>query len=1429
MDGKKVYQIQINGIKESTDAVQNLNKVLNELDTKIKTIEKNSVNISNVASSGGSKKTSSTASMSEEEKLAKQIEQIDSRRVVYSKELYQNYLAAKEVLDETVKDQKAIAAQERIQANTYSNTMQGMKDKLRDIQTLRNVTDMATDEFKELTAEANELVQKLKQIEEATGSFGRNVGNYKGVFEGLDKISVSINGVVQEFNSLRQAQKAITNQMGVLETNGKKDTKMYRDLERELEKVSKAQLRLNSAMKDAKASSRAMDDLLDTMESFTSLAGLGQSFSSLFGLDDSDMQKQLVKIQALSNALTHLEKLRQQMNTGEGIGGLFSKGSKAIDQFVAKLGGAEVRMGKIIGSSKKASIALNGLSTVLKGITTGGLAIAFPFILSFLDSFQKKLKEMVFGSLSAADAADVLGKKAELLAKAAKDIEKTKFKEYLQGTITQEQYMIDKTQALSDVINTLISDMNNIRKIDLTDLTAGFQNGFLSDVKIGFSSDGYNPNSEDIEERAKAQVAAMQNALKQFEELGKKMIELDEKAEHSFIPLLTKMTNGANDAARDFEQTGQIITRKMLYDLKTITEAFVNTNEKAKSEIAQFGHVTKETQKELDFYRSAIIALRESLDQPTIGSLFDNIDKFSKSGQYYVQQIGIIKQALDDLASSMTDVNIDADKLLQLRIDGMAESEEKIRKQNDLNRKKELASVGFNQEYVDAINKKYDRELKESLKAYRKSKKQEADQKKKEDREIQNEIDDYKLQLMREGLAKEIKALTNERDQKLAEIRDSGIRVAERSGLVTAVYDKKILKLKKDWAVEMEKIYEDMYSKILDIQKDAESKLQDNSLTDLQLGTTAKKDNAWKGSLNSERPDDLGARKAYYQDLLDIEVDAAQKEEEILRDKLAKEYKYAQEEEKLRTKRVADEKTVNLVMQEIANTPNPTSEQYAEMEKKLQSSLSEMNGELVDAYNEGKLDFDKFVKLIQQEQVAHNAAMYALEKEYNTNSNKILQDGLDKKTQAYSTYYTNLLNNVKTMQDNISKQMQKTPVKDDTWGVVKISRSKEQYKQAIEEYSKVSAEIKRIQTDLKKDLEKGNIKGEEFFMKNAELEAMKQSAEDATRDVLERQKQLGAEFMQSIQQYIQAGMQAFTQVLQAIWDYQDNVFDDEQEEIDKMNDKLDKALDKQQQIVEEHKSNIDSLEDQLANSRGSRRQHLIDQINAEIDAERAAAKEKKKIEKEQEKQQKKQDELDKKRKKAQYKRDMMQAIVNGAMAVTMAAVNAWPVPAIPMMALAAAATAAQIAIMASNKPYAKGGQLDGGVAQGNRHRDGGIKVLGGRAEIEGGEFITNRITTEKNVQLLDFINEKHKKLDLDDFIDFYSSGKVRKNISSSSPKRTFADGGVIPTMRNDYNIDDKLLTAFESYNDRPVVVSVVDINSRQQEVRNVRVLAGLDE
>mgnify|MGYP006992066331 CR=1 FL=1 len=398
-----------------------------------------------------------------------------------------------------------------------------------------------------------------------------------------------------------------------------------------------------------------------------------------------------------------------------------------------------------------------------------------------------------------------------------------------------------------------------------------------------------------------------------------------------------------------------------------------------------------------------------------------------------------------------------------------------------------------------------------------------------------------------------------------------------------------------------------------------------------------------------------------------------------------------------------------------------------------------------------------------------------------------------------------------------------------SWGLINISETKKNNEELLESYKKLAANILAVKKKLKEDLENNKITFDDFQNAIRELNALLQQLgikAQETKKKLSFGNQL-SEFLQSAEVYIQAGVQAFNQIMDAAFDAWNNALDKEKEQLDKENEMLEKKLDEQEEIIEEHKNNVDSIEDELATARGDRRQHLIDQLNAEITAQRAAEAEKKRIQKEQEANEKKQDAIELKRKKLQYKQQLLQAIVNGAMSVTFAAMNSWPVPAIPLMAAAGAATAAQIAIMSANKPYAKGGQLDGGVAVGNRHRDGGIKVLGGRAEIEGGEFITNRISTQMNAPLLEFINSKKKKIDASDLIEFYSSGSVKRNLSNVKTK--FEDGGYIPQLPNSLDIKDQLQNVIINQDNRPIYVSVVDINNKQEQVRRVQTLAGLSD
>lgn len=1353
MADTKTFKIQINGITESINAVDALNKQLQTLESRIKALEKSNVKVGTTSSSSSGSKSSS--SLSEEAKLAKQIEQIDAKREAYSKEIYQNYLAAKDVLDETVKDQKAIAAQERYQANSYSNTIQGLKQRLKDIQAIRETTDMASDDFKKLTSEANNLVNELSKLEQEAGSFGRNVGNYKSAFEGMDKVTVTIAGVTQEFNNLRQASRAITNQMGVLESQGKQDTQMYKELERELGKVSKAQLRLNSAMKDAKSSSKAMDELLDTMESFTAIGQLSQGFSTLFGFDDSAIERQIAKLVALQNVLKGIEKIRQQMNTQEGIGKIFANASKGVDKFVANLGGAEVRMGKIVGSSKEASIALNNLSSVLKGV--GGVAIVGGIMLAMeaIDKLVQDFKRWKNGGYEAGTATDVLTSQLKSFNKQVENLKNIDLELYFRGLANYEQYTIDVTKDLITQIDILTNELGNLEKIDFSKPTGSVFGG----INIGYG---------------KTEDEALQNAEIRFDKLAKKLDKLEHEDGSVFLKWAKNILGLGEDVdklQKEFQELGEGLSKNLLVDI-------TNLMSQARKELNETGQVSDET-------KSKIRVLSQILQSdPSKVSLLENVDKFSKKGQYYVQQINTIKDAFIELGNALGSKEFAPDYIAQLEIDSMNESEEKIKKQNDLNKKKELAEAGDNTYAKKLIEKKYQMELDESLKAYRKTKKQEADQKKKEETDAQNEINELRIQLMREGLDKEVAALKEEQRRKIKEIEDSGIRVSERVGLVNEVYGKKIEKLTKDWAIEMKGIYDDL---LMDITKTTNEIINMQNSTDsskLDNQTKNKKESAGKTMIGTSN--DTSTLEAYYKRILEIEEEAADEEARIARERLFNEKQANVEEEKLRHERL-----VNL-----------DSGEYA---KQLEA---------------GKITQEQFNELIEKENAAHYAKLKAIDAQYTADSEKILQDSLDRKETAYSNYYQSIIATIRKEQDDISKEMSNAEVKDSFGiGVINIKATQKNYDDLIE---KEKESIQKIQVERAKLFQdKDNMKGEDFLLRQSELDAAENAAMKTLEDLEKKQKEVIPKFIGQIAQYASQLGSALGSMLQAFGDYADQQFENTINDIEKDLEKYEELLDKQKEITEQHKSEVDSIEDELSTARGDRRQRLIDQLNAEMAAQRASLAEEKRIENEEKKLKDKKDREEQKRLDAQKRQQRAQAVINGAVAF-MNALAQQPIwLGIAMAAMTAAMTAVQIATIDRQK-YA-----DGGVIEGKSHSQGGVKILGGHAEVEGNEFITNKRTTAQNTDLLYYINSKKKRLDLGDFIEFYGGESVRKNISSITRSK-YADGGQLPTLRGDIDVSSRLVGALEDYSNRPVVVEVTEILDKAQTVNNVRVMAGLE-
>ena len=1330
----KTYQITINGVKESITAVDNLNKSLKAIDENLKAIEAKSVKVN--ASGGGSSGGGSKSSLSEEEKLVNQIAQTDAKRAAYSKEIYQSYMASKDALKETLADQNQLAASQRLQLDQYSNTMQGMKQHLADLKTMISTTDIGDSEgIQKMTAEANELTNKLKEMEEAYGQFGRNVGNYKSATDGLQKINIEVGGVTREFTSARDALKTLSNELKTMAINGEQGTDKFKDLQNAVAKLS-------SEMKDATVSSQAMDNLLDTLKSFGSIGQITQGFSALFGFDDSEIEKSIQKLVALQNAMQGLESIQQQIKSGEGIGGWIKEANAALDRFVDKLLGANTAQKTLTETTNAATVAQNAQTKATNAATVAqnGLAKA-------TKATAVATKSLKAGFASLAIVAVITA--VSTLITYWDDIKK-EFTETVPILKNLGKWFNQLRTILSGVgtviANMVLQPLNTLGKVVMSLIKGNFAE--IPNIIM----EGLGKSFHIITNYQKGKNREIQRqqdqANKEFREKQKKALD-DQEADAEAM------------YGRDTKRTQEYLKKKI---------ALIK------------GNSEEEIQERKELERRLWSEQRQAREE--------NTKKSQAAAKQNAKQEANIEQTLqknkldamkDGFNKKLLELEIEhLEMVRKLKENGMSEAraEEEARKVTN-NKKKQLYEEEAKQqrEALDKLQSQEGKALDNRTKIAVDAIKNEIDALQSQFTSLNSLgiVDSDDVKRVTQGLSEVQKKMFTLYNlyRKLQELgQTNALRNQRKDEIVQKMLGISPEEFAKD-AEKYTKAFEQQFEKELFLVNKTGAGFIDNL------------DDALKESFA-----DIERNR---KEILDVIRQYIEQRKALLRDAYANEANEAEEAEKKRY----DAEKERLSKELIDKT-------------KLYSSQIEKGED-----KEARETYELLENLRQQDETnerLHQITIENIRKEYANKNKELDKQTLDETSNAYQTYYRRIENTVR-------QALSKTNISQDT------SRKKlKEYKNALVTNLK---EIENAMKQANSDLKGGLITEEQYQSTMATLTNLKNDATDKLNGIGFELKQGLANFMQSAQQYIQEGFNAFSTIMNAIWSAQDAQFDKEQEALDKENQMLDQKLSEQRSILEEHTSNVESIESELATARGSRRQNLIDQLNAEMAAKKEARKQEKKLEREKEKQEKKQEELDKKRKIAEYNRQILQAVVNGSMAVTYAAMNTWPIPAIPMMALAAATTAAQIAIMKANKPYANGGQLDGGVAVGNRHRDGGIKVLGGHAEIEGGEFITNRYTTAKNVDLLSYINSKKKKIDVSDLLEFYGGKSVKKSISSVSSFK-YENGGLIPTMTNDYNVDDRLLAAFESYSNRPVVVSVVDINKRQNAVKNVRVLAGLD-
>ncbi len=1379
MADKKVYSIVINGVQESVNAVEALNKQLSELENRIKVLEKSNVKINAGGTSTSSSKSSS--SLSEEEKIAKQIAQIDAKREAYSKEIYQNYLAAKDVLSETVNDQKAISAQERLQANNYTNTMAGMKQELADLKTVMNGTDLGDESFKKMSQRAGEITEKLKALEQEYGQFGRNVGNYaNGVAEGMQKITINVGGVERTFNNAREASKTLGNELKTMAINGQQGTKAFKDMQ-------VAVAKLNSDIKDATVSSQAMDNLLDTMQSFAAIGSVTQGLSALFGFDNDEIQESIQKLVALQNVMQGIEKINQQINSQEGIGGWLAKGNSMIDSFAAKITGAAKAQKELnavttagVSSSKALTAAEVAQTTATVGATTATKAlsvamktIGIGLIISAVATLVTYWEDIYDWFVDTIPALKNLGTWFDKIRAIAVGV----------GTAIMN-YMVQPLKTLVNVIQAVIKgNFSDIPKIigdgfkKTFNVVGNFQKGYYKETERQQKVH----NNKMLEEQKKAN----DEWLKDQEAKYGKSNKTTEQYLNKQMELVKKQLANSKKGSKQYDE----LVKEQKELQRKIWENQRDANKKSLADSKKNAKEVAEVEKEMTQLR--INAMKEGLNK-TITQLEEErkqrIAKLRENGNQYKKEEAEINAIIDqkildakekhakDIEKVYKDMwdKINANSLENTRrMISMAEEAIAMQKQHLEDSANEYFRQGIGSYGIQGKNQlSTTTQFSLGINSENKS-------------EFIADMKDY-IDLLREAQTAE-----NEYNASYHEFYSEFNKLSdEQRGRLNMDLD-----LQKNY-------FEELKEKVTEYADLLKEKYGEDAF---EGGKTALTNENYSSDLTSLFNQRISAIEAYWAKRKKIEAENA----ENLYKQQIKEAKQAWERESGATwdayqeeLKVADDfykKRLELIQQNEKDGTISTKE--AELEKR------ELEAEYQKAATQM---FQNYAVKNEELRIQHNNKVVKLEQEKN-----------NKLKNANAEYYQSALQELRDFQTAQSDLESKQPVKN-SWGITNRGKTNDNNRNLLASYEAMAAKIREKRAQINRDFQNGLIDKNVFDSTIRELDRFSSDLGNKM-DKVKKDLTMGEairQFMEDAQVYIQTAIQSINQVLSAVWDAQDAAYDREKEQLEKQIELQEEIYNKQKELAEEHKNTINEIEDELSNARGDRRQHLIDQLNAEIEAQRRAVKEQQKAEREEKKLKQKAEKEELEQKKREKKRALVQALINTALSISMAAVNAWPMPAIAMMAAAAAVGAAQVAAISSQK-YAKGGLLEG-----KSHKEGGIPVGNTGIEVEGKEYVVRKKSTTPNVELLDYINKSERKLSLDDFINFFSSGKAKKSFMSISSK--YADGGVLPTLSNDYSFDDRLLSAFEDYSNRPVQVSVVDINNRQAAVKNVQVMAGME-
>ena len=683
-----------------------------------------------------------------------------------------------------------------------------------------------------------------------------------------------------------------------------------------------------------------------------------------------------------------------------------------------------------------------------------------------------------------------------------------------------------------------------------------------------------------------------------------------------------------------------------------------------------------------------------------------------------------------------------------------------------------------------------------------------------------------RLEAMEDGMEKEIALLEQKRKEEIEDAKETGKRVVD----INTIYDRQILEVKKKYAKYLEDLQREHNERLMsiatqflenwkNIQREIEDTRADTSMGNAENKNITVKQNISYDTNTQGSSEGIDAQKKYYEQLKQSEIQYLNEKEQIEKEAAQRDYQRQLEDEDARFK--ASKEAQKKELEELERSLKEKVDAHQITEEEANKVLQETR----DEYLKGEeKDLQMHNEKMQSITENGKAVLMNIELQYNEERKAATASALEEQRQVTQDFYNDI--------DGIMERTQKRKTND--FGFINYGAYRQSLQDALDATKEVANQIESEKEALQNALDNNEISFDDFQKAKKELDDFGEEVKDKTDDLKDGLSNSFNTWMSGVMESINSYSSVLSGMFDSISEMYTRQLDAEQEKLDKQQELLDAELEmiednlqKQEEVTQEHNDKVNSIEDELKSARGDRRQALIDQLAAErkaqeqsIEKEKQLTEEKKKQAQKQEQLKKQQDALERKRRQQEKRASIVQATINTFAAVSNAlAVQPWFVG-LALSGVALGLGMANVAQIASQQ-YGKGGKLDG-----PSHKNGGIPVGNTGITVEGNEYIIRKESTMPNLPLLEYINSSQRRLTKDDLIRFYDNGKTPLINRTMTTK--FAEGGELPQLSVD--VKSLMNNAQAQQDDRPLVVSVVDIVNQTENLRQVRVLAGdIDE